>query len=95
MEGGLEFPQVRLADDVPFLHVFAKFGLLNEAEPTIDFLNSPEVLDAQRCQCSIQNLLNASIYEPRHYEKLRWLAIYWNSAVAEGAGRALEVIVCL
>jgi hypothetical protein len=93
MEGGLEFPQVRLADDgPPFLHVFAKFGLLNEAEPTIDFLNSPEVLDAQRCQRSIQNLLDASIYEPRHYEKLRWLAIYWNSAVAAGARRELEVV---
>jgi hypothetical protein len=66
--------------------------MFNEVEPTIEFLNSPEVLDAQQCQQSIQNLLDASIYEPGHYEKLRWLAIYWNSTVASSAGRALEPI---
>lgn len=94
IEGSLKFPQIRLAEDgPPFLHVFAGFGMLNAAEPTIEFLNSPEVLDAQRCQRSIQNLLDASIYEPAHYEKLRWLAIYWNSTVANGGGRALEPIL--
>jgi hypothetical protein len=66
--------------------------MLNEGEPTIEFLNSPEVLDAQQCQRSIQNLLDASIYEPAHYEKLRWLAIYWNSTVALSGRRALEPI---
>jgi hypothetical protein len=92
-EGGL-WPQIRFAEDgPPFLHVFARFGMLNEGEPTIDFLNSLEVLDAQRCQRSIQNLLDAAIYEPSHYEKLRWLAVYWNSAVAHGVGRALEQII--
>jgi hypothetical protein len=93
IEGDLKFPQINFAEDgPPFLHVFAKFRMLNEGEPTIEFLNSPEVLDAQQCQRSIQNLLDASIYEPGHYEKLRWLAIYWNSTVALGAGRALEPI---
>jgi hypothetical protein len=93
LEGGLTFPQLQFAEDgPPFLHVFARFGVLNEEEPTIEFLNSPEVLDAQQCQRSIQNLLDASIYEPGHYEKLRWLAIYWNSTVALSAGRALEPI---
>jgi hypothetical protein len=93
IEGAQKFPQIRLAEDgPPFVHVFAKFGMLNEGQPTIEFLNSPEVLDAQRCQRSIQNLLDASIYKPSHYEKLRWLAIYWNSTVAIRAGRALESI---
>jgi hypothetical protein len=93
IEGGLTFPQIRLAEDgPPYLHVFAKFGILNEGEPTPEFLNSPEVLYAQQCQRSIQNLLDASIYEPGHYEKLRWLAIYWNSTVVLGGGRSLEPI---
>jgi hypothetical protein len=90
VEGSFQFPQVRLADDgPPFLHVFAKFGMFNEVEATIDLLNSAEVLDAQRCQRSIQDLLDASIYDPSHYEKLRWLAIHWNTTVAAGAGRAI------
>jgi hypothetical protein len=94
IENGLKFPQVSLADDgPPFLHVFAKFGMLNEVEPTIEFLNSTEVLDAQSCQRAIQNLLDASIYEPSHYEKLRWLAIYWNGSVGLRDGRALEPIL--
>jgi hypothetical protein len=93
MEGNLKFPQIRFAEDgPPFLHVFARFAMLNEGEPTIEFLNSPEVFDAQHCQRSIQNLLDASVYEPGHYEKLRWLAIYWNNTVALGGGRALEPI---
>jgi hypothetical protein len=57
MEGSLKFPQIRFAEDgPPFLHVFARFAMLNEGEPTIEFLNSPEVFDAQHCQRSIQNL---------------------------------------
>jgi hypothetical protein len=93
IEGGLTFPQIRLADDgPPFLHVFAKFGMFNEVEPTIDFVNSPDVLNAQQCQRSIQSALDASIYEPRHYEKLRWLAIYWNRTVAASGGRVLEAV---
>jgi len=88
-------PQVLLADDgPPYLHVFARFRLLNEGQPTPDHLNSPEAILAQTCQSSIQNLLNESIYEPRHYEKLRWLAIYWNSTVLTGtAGAGLGMIV--
>jgi hypothetical protein len=91
---GLKIPQVLLAEDgPPYLHVFAPFRMLNETQPTIDFLNSEEVLQDQDCKRAIQNLLDDSIYEPRHYEKLRWLAIYWNSTVAVGApSGALEMI---
>jgi hypothetical protein len=91
IESGLRFPQIRLGDDgPPFLHVFVKFRGFNEVETTVNFLNSPEVQEAQECQRSIQNLLDASIYEPSHYDKLRWLAIYWNTTVAAETGRALR-----
>ena len=49
-------------------------------------------MQAQVCQRAIQDLVDDSIYDPRHYEKLRWLAIYWNTAVARPLG-ALEAIV--
>ena len=95
VKSGLKIPRVRLADDgPPFLDVFAQFVMLNETEPTIDFTNSKEVLQAQACQRSIQNLVDDSIYEPKHYEKLLWLAVYWNSTVANGQpGRPLAPIV--
>jgi hypothetical protein len=91
----LQIPQVLLAEDgPPYLHVFARLRMLNEAPATFDYLNSEEALQAQACQRAIQNLLDDSIYEPRHYEKLRWLAIYWNSTVAAAApGDALKSII--
>ena len=52
----------------PYLHVFAGFKMLNEAPVTPDYLNSEEVLFAQTCQRSIQNLLDDFIHEPSHYE---------------------------
>ena len=96
LKPSMTFPQILLADDgPPYLHVFAGFKMLNEAPITPDYLNSEEVLFAQTCQRSIQNLLDDSIHEPSHYEKLRWLAIYWNGTVATGAaaGAPLEMIV--
>jgi hypothetical protein len=57
MAGGLKFSQIRLDDDgPPFLHVLANIELLNDGEPTTEFLNSSEVIAAQQCQLSIQNL---------------------------------------
>ena len=96
LKPSLTFPQILLADDgPPYLHVFAGFKILNEAPITPDYLNSKEVLFAQTCQRSIQNLLNDPIHEPSHYEKLRWLAIYWNGTVETGAAAyaPLEMIV--
>jgi hypothetical protein len=92
---GHQIPQVLLAEDgPPYLHIFARLRILNETRPTVDFLNSEEILQAQACQRAIQGLLDDSIYEPRHYEKLRWLAIYWNSTVGVAAPDvALEPIV--
>ena len=93
--GGMKYPQVILAEDgPPYLHVFAKFRMLNEVAPTAEFLNSDEVLEAQFCRTAIQNLLDESIYQPSHYEKLLWLSIYWNSTVASQAtGGTLKQIL--
>jgi hypothetical protein len=89
------FPKIRLDEDgPPFLDTLAGYSRLNEGEPTPEFLNSPEILAAQVCQRALQNAVDESIYDPRHYEKLRWLAVYWNSTVASPASRgALGMIV--
>jgi hypothetical protein len=34
---------------------------------------------ATKYRSAIQSLLEESIHNPGHYEKLRWLAILWNS----------------
>ncbi len=84
---GLTFPQVLLGEDgPPYLHVLANFEQLNRTPGTIESSNDDEMLFAITCQKAIQNLLDDSIHEPKHYEKLRWLAIYWNSTVATGPG---------
>lgn len=51
-------------------------------------LRDPSVVTTERllmvgksCRAAIQNLLNESIYDPRIYKKLRWLAVEWNSMV--------------
>ena len=63
--------EVLLDDDgPPFLHVFALLRGLNKSEGL-----------AFTCHRMIQNLLNESIHVPSHYEKLRWLALYWNGRV--------------
>jgi hypothetical protein len=38
------------------------------------------IVTGNACHASIQAMLDESIYNPAHYEKLRWLAIYWNGA---------------
>jgi hypothetical protein len=93
--GGMKLPQVLLAEDgPPYLHVFAKFRMLNEAAPTPEFLDSEEVRETQLCRAAIQILLDGSIYQPSHYEKLLWLSIYWNSTVvSQATGGTLKPIL--
>jgi hypothetical protein len=89
LKPGLKSPRVLLDEDgPPYLHVLGDFERLNKEHPTTATLNSSEMISAIACQKMIQNLLSDSIYEPRHYEKLRWLAIYWNRTVAFGSGRS-------
>ena len=88
VKSALLFPEVRLADDgPPYLHIFSQFVRLNEAPQTPETLGSDDMFAATTCQKVIQSLLNDSIHNPNHYEKLRWLAIYWNGTVAREGGQ--------
>jgi hypothetical protein len=39
--------------------------------------------DIEKCRIEIQKALDASVYEPKHFEKLRWLTIYWNTVALD------------
>jgi hypothetical protein len=95
VQSSFKIPRVRQASDGPaFLDVFAQFAMLSETEPTIDFLKLQGGLVGTTLSALNSDLVDDSIYEPKHYEKLHWLAVYWNSVVALGGSRrALEQIV--
>jgi hypothetical protein len=42
------------------------------------------------CRNAIQTALDASVYEPKHYEQLRGLTIYWNSVAMEKGAAVVE-----
>lgn len=66
-------PSIKLDNDgPPFLDIFAPFRTLSSSSPARIFAI------AESCRASIKNQLQNSIYEPRHFEKLRWLTLYWN-----------------
>jgi len=70
---------IRDEDGPPYLHILKSFRRAS--------VFSAEMLQfAQTCGQMIQTLFNESIYEPKHYEKLRWLAIYWNSTIDGSIG---------
>jgi hypothetical protein len=82
-------PSVLLDEDgPPYLHVFAhlEFQLANNERRDL------ALQDAMTCQRAIQNLLNTSIHDPNHYEKLRWLAIYWNGTIASNHPELEKVV---
>jgi hypothetical protein len=70
----LSRPRFRLADDgPPFLDVLGSWAR--------DVLENPDGSEIERARSGsevIQRLFDLSIHEPRHFEKLRWLAVYWN-----------------
>jgi hypothetical protein len=71
-------PDLRHDDDGPvFVDIFSGFR--------IDAAHSPARVDvtAKACRANIQERLDESIYNPAHYEKLRWLTIYWNGLKAQ------------
>jgi hypothetical protein len=73
-----ESPIVRLSqsEDGPiFVDIFALFCSSNvELSPAM-------IAVGKQCRRHLQTMLNESIYDPRHYEKLRWLADHWNAIV--------------
>jgi hypothetical protein len=75
-------PKTRLADDgPPHLDVLQSIGALNQEPVTPEHMNSAEIIEAQSCQRILQNLIDQSIHEPKHYEKLKWFGVYWNTTV--------------
>jgi hypothetical protein len=72
----LESSAVTLSEDgPPCLNIFGGLKFLLSKDDTR--LEATEV--ATKCRAAIQSLLEESIHNPGHYEKLRWLAILWNS----------------
>ncbi|WP_428122471.1 hypothetical protein [Bradyrhizobium sp.] len=80
MKPGLIEPTYILGDDgPPYLHILQGLKKLNsDSYFSIEGRNSSEVIEAQSYQRILQNLLDHSIHEPRHFEKVRWFALYWN-----------------
>jgi hypothetical protein len=66
-------PNLRHDDDGPvFVDIFSGLRPAN-------YMQTERLLVlAGACREKIQARLDQSIYNPFHYEKLRWLAIYWN-----------------
>jgi len=84
---------LRYSEDGPVhVHVLKRFQSLNLHEPTIEFLNSDEVIHAQFCQSALQSLIDQSMHEPRHFDKVKWFAIYWNGTVPRGANAPLKTV---
>jgi hypothetical protein len=72
----LEPPAVMLSEDgPPCLDPFGGLKLLLSKDDSR--LEATEL--ATKYRSAIQSLLEESIHNPGHYEKLRWLAILWNS----------------
>jgi hypothetical protein len=80
MKPGLFEPSYILGDDgPPHLDILQVLKKLNsDRYLSIEGRNSSEVIQAQNYQRILQNLLDHSIHEPSHFEKVRWFALYWN-----------------
>ena len=87
-------PPIVLSDDGPpyidILHWIAELNLVTKGPRRI---NQRQVKIALRWHKSLQQQLDESIYEPRHFEKLRWFAIYWNGKVGFTPGAPVPPLV--
>jgi hypothetical protein len=80
--------RVLLADDGPaFINVLELFRHSRTAA-----VLRARMRRAAECQAALQQLLTDSIHEPKHFEKLRWFAIYWNSVVGNWENGAAAVV---
>jgi hypothetical protein len=61
---------------VDFLATFA----VERSDPQYDFMRTI----AKNCHQSVERMLHESIYDPKHFEKLKWLATYWNDSLTKG-----------
>jgi hypothetical protein len=75
-------PALRLdSDGPPFLDIL----VLLRPESAEDYVGQIPGIRAE-----IQRALDASIYEPKHFEKIRWLAIYWNELALSIGAKAVD-----
>jgi hypothetical protein len=94
MAQGLLDPSYILDDDgPPYLDVLRRLKELNSVTASIEDLNSREIIAAQSYQRILQQLLDHSIHEPRHFEKVRWFAIYWNGTFGFIPGAPIQHVV--
>jgi hypothetical protein len=80
-------PALAYASDGPvFVDTFSAFRF---PDPAL-----PEPVEAYRKQCrdNIQSKLDASIYDPKHYEKLQWLMTVWNTTVEHDSQRRQWIV---
>jgi len=80
MGPGLRHPSYILCEDGPaHVHILRELKELNsDRYLSTEGRNSSEVIAAQSYQRILQQLLDQSIHNPRHFEKVRWFALYWN-----------------
>ncbi|NUU44547.1 hypothetical protein [Tardiphaga robiniae] len=77
-----ELPAFRFDNDgPPFLDILAPLRL-----PTADGFEE----DIPLIREEIQRSLDEAIYEPKHFEKVRWLAIYWNELALSIGARTVD-----
>ena len=78
---------LRFSDDGPVhVHVLRRFANLNRQEPATQ--DTDEVVQAQLSESALQALINTSMHEPRHFQKVKWFAVYWNGTVPTGVPNA-------
>lgn len=74
-------PRLKLSEDgPPFVDIFQL--LLNAPDDWAD--------DIEKCRSSMEAALFASIYEPNHYEKMRWLSMYWNGIAQKRGAKQVK-----
>lgn len=66
-----------------FRAVIPEFGSLEQEERDMLF----------KCAPSIQTLLDESIHEPKHFDKLNYLAAQWNDNVRDHGPEGLNRVV--
>lgn len=74
---------LRFCEDGPVhVHVLKRLCDLNRQTP--NGRDVDEVVQAQLCESALQSLINTSMHEPKHFDKVKWFAVYWNSTTPTG-----------
>jgi hypothetical protein len=89
--GSEVLPRVRRAEDGPWhIHILRDLELLQE-KPAVVRRHRPGGFFA-RIQGQIQKRLDQAVDNPRHFEKVRWFADYWNRINLPLTGGLTQVV---